>query len=154
MSIIIKADIQDSAIVSDLIGNLLSDFNTKSGSDFIIDTKKLKLIVEKLIIRTNYAAFIAYDLDQKPIGLITIAESFAVYNGGDFGVITELYVDKNSRSKGLGKLLLNSAYEFSKTMSWKKIEVGTPNSEEWPRTLKFYKKNGFKTKGTKLRIEI
>ena len=151
---IIKADIKDSEIVSYLIGNLLSDFNTRSGSDFIINTKKLKSIVEKLIIRNNYGVFIAYDLNQNPIGLITISESFAVYNGGDFGVITELYVDKNNRSKGLGELLLKSAYKFAKTMGWKKIEVGAPDTEEWPRTLEFYNRNGFKTKGTKLRIEI
>lgn len=151
---IVKAEIRDSGIVAQLIGDLLTDFNNRSGSDFIVNTEKLKVVVEKLITRNNYGAFIAYDLNKKPIGLITIAESFAVYNGGDFGVITELYVDKNNRSKGIGELLLKTAYEFSKTMNWKKIEVGAPNIEEWPRTLEFYKKNGFKTKGPKLRIEL
>ena len=64
------------------------------------------------------------------------------------------YVDKNYRSKGLGELLLKTGLNFSKTRHWKKIEVGAPNADEWPRTIKFYQENGFSLKGPKLRIEI
>lgn len=151
---IIKASHKDVKIIVDLIAELLIDFNNRSGSGFIVNKDKLRTVTQKLITRNNFGAFIAYDSNKNPVGLITISEAFTIYNGGDFGVITELYVDRNSRSTGIGKLLLQAAFEFSKIMNWSKIEVGAPNAEEWSRTLEFYKKNGFKQKGPKLRIDL
>jgi len=151
---VIKASIKDVKIVVNLIAELLIDFNNKNDSNFIVDKDNLEKTTRKLIIRKNFGAFIAYDSDNKPKGLITISEAFAIYNGGDFGVITELYVDRNSRSEGIGKLLLQSVFDFSDAMNWTKIEVGAPNAKEWPRTIEFYERNGFKQKGPKLRIDI
>ena len=151
---IIKAKIEDIKIVVNLVAELLIDFNNQSNSTFVVDKNKLEEITKKLIVRNNFGAFIAYDQDNNPIGLITIAEAFAIYNGGDFGVITELYVDRNCRSNGIGELLLQSAYDFSNSMNWNKLEVGAPNAEQWPRTIEFYKRNGFKLKGQKLRIDL
>ena len=119
-----------------------------------MDKKTPEKITRKLIVRKNFGAFIAYDSEDIPRGVVTISEACAIYNGGDFGVITELYVDRNSRSEGIGKLLLQSVFDFSDSMNWTKVEVGAPNAEEWPRTIEFYKKNGFKEKGAKLRIDI
>ncbi|WP_400079085.1 GNAT family N-acetyltransferase [Winogradskyella sp. R77965] len=151
---VVKATIDEIHIVVNLVAELLIDFNNKNHSDFIVDKNKLKDVTKDIIVRDNFAAFIAYDSDYKPKGLITISGAFAIYNGGDFGVITELYVDRTSRSTGIGKLLLESAFNFSDTMNWKKVEVGAPNAKEWPRTIEFYKKNGFKQKGPKLRIDL
>lgn len=151
---VVKASIKEVKTVVNLIAELLIDFNNKNNRNFIIDKDELAKTTRKLIIRKNFAAFIAYDSENKPKGLITISEAFAIYNGGDFGVITELYVDRSSRSEGIGKLLLQRVIDFSDSMNWKKIEVGAPNAEEWPRTIEFYKRNGFKEKGLKLRIDI
>ncbi len=149
-----KASFKEIETIVNLIAELLIDFNNKNNSNFIVDKHSLKETTTKLIARENFGAFIAYDFENKAIGLITITEAFAIYNGGDFGVITELYVNRNSRSKGIGKLLLKSVFDFSKTMNWSKIEVGAPNAEEWPRTIEFYKRSGFKQKGPKLRIDL
>jgi GNAT superfamily N-acetyltransferase len=151
---VLKASINEVKTVVNLIAELLIDFNNKNDSNFVIDKDYLEKTTRKLIIRKNFRAFIAYDSENKPKGLITISEAFAIYNGGDFGVITELYVDRSSRSEGIGKLLLQSVFDFSDSMNWKKVEVGAPNAEEWPRTIEFYKRNGFKEKGPKLRIDI
>ena len=151
---IIKATINEAKIVADLVAELLIDFNNKNNSNFIVDKTKLEKTTRNLIKRNNYGAFIAYDSENNPKGLITVAESFAIYNGGDFGVITEFYVNRNSRSQGIGKLLLNSVFDFSESMNWNKVEVGAPNAIEWPRTIKFYERNGFNQKGPKLRIDL
>ena len=151
---VIKASIKEVKTVVNLVAELLNDFNNKNNRNFIVDKDDLEKTTRKLIIRENFGAFIAYDSESKPKGLITISEAFAIYNGGDFGVITELYVDRNSRSEGIGKLLLQSVFDFSDSMNWTKVEVGAPNAEEWPRTIEFYKRNGFKQKGPKLRIDI
>jgi len=152
---ITKATIKDSGLLSKLICELLKDFNQSSGGNFMIDASKIEIICKALIPRDNFAGFIARDTStNEAVGVITIAQATAIYNGGDFGVITELYVDRDIRSNGIGKLLIESALEFARTMNWKKVEVGAPNKDEWPRTIEFYKKNGFEEKGPKLRIGI
>lgn len=140
-------------IIADLIIALLKDFNERSKASFLIDKEGITATITTLINRDTFGCYIALD-NKKPVGLITIAHSFAIYNGGDFGVITELYVDHNQRSNGIGKLLLEKAYEFARQHGWQKIEVGAPNKSEWPRTLEFYKQNGFSEKGPKLRITL
>jgi GNAT superfamily N-acetyltransferase len=153
--LITKATIKDSGLLSTLICELLKDFNQRSGSNFVIDQSKIETTCKEIIPRDNFAGFIAIDkTSNKPVGMITIAQATAIYNGGDFGVITELYVDREIRSNGIGKLLIEKALDFARAMKWKKVEVGAPNKDEWPRTIEFYKKNGFEEKGPKLRIAL
>jgi GNAT superfamily N-acetyltransferase len=150
-----KATIKDSRLISELICELLKDFNQRSGSNFVIDVSKIEETCKELLPRDNFAGFIAIDnRTNETVGMITISQATAIYNGGDFGVITELYVDRNIRSNGIGKFLIESALEFARTKNWKKVEVGAPSKDEWPRTVEFYKKNGFEEKGPKLRIAI
>ncbi|MBW4362784.1 GNAT family N-acetyltransferase [Flavobacterium taihuense] len=150
-----KATIKDSGLISKLICELLKDFNQRSGSNFMIDASKIEETCKELLPRDNFAGFIAINnITNETVGLITIAQGTAIYNGGDFGVITELYVDRNIRSNGIGKLLIKNALEFARTKNWSKVEVGAPNKDEWPRTIEFYKKNGFEEKGPKLRVSI
>jgi len=140
-------------VISGLIIDLLKDFNERSASNFAVDRKFITDTADKLIDRETFGCYVAFE-NQMPVGLITISHSFAIYNGGDFGVITELYVAKEQRSRGIGKLLLEKAYEFAKHHNWTKIEVGAPNKSEWPRTIDFYKENGFEEKGPKLRLNL
>ena len=150
-----KATIKDSTLLSKLICELLKDFNERSRSNFVIDEAKVENTCKELLPRENFGGFIAMDNQTNTaVGAITITQATAIYNGGDFGVITELYVDRNTRSKGIGKLLIQSALEFARTKNWSKVEVGAPNKSEWPRTIEFYKNNGFEEKGPKLRIII
>ncbi|MFN8437823.1 MAG: GNAT family N-acetyltransferase [Cytophagales bacterium] len=148
-----KCDRSQSAIVTDLIIELLRDFNERSGSNFVIDKDIIQETTNKLIDREKFGCYVAFE-EEKPVGLITISHCFAIYNGGDFGVITELYVDREKRSRGIGKLLLEKAYEFAKHNDWTKLEVGAPTKTEWPRTIEFYIENGFEEKGPKLRLKL
>jgi GNAT superfamily N-acetyltransferase len=150
---IIRCDHNQVETISDLIISLLKEFNERSGGNFIVDRNFIIDTTNKLIDRDTFGCYVAFE-NENPIGLITISHSFAIYNGGDFGVITELYVDKEKRSQGIGKLLLGKAYEFAKQHNWTKLEVGAPNKSQWPRTIDFYKENGFEEKGPKLRLKL
>ena len=150
---VIKCTKDHIEIITGLIFKLLKDFNDRSGSNFNSNRNIILDTTVNLIDRETFGCYVAFANDR-PVGIITIAPCFAIYNGGDFGVITELYVDQDLRSSGIGKLLLAKAYEFAKLNGWTKLEVGAPNKNEWPRTIEFYKKNGFEEKGPKLRIKI
>lgn len=78
-------------------------------------------------------------------------ECAAIYAGGVFGEISELYVRPEYRSSEIGGLLLSSALEKARELKWKRLEVGSPPPNENPRTIKFYEKKGFKCTGSRLR---
>ena len=156
--IILKAAVGEVPILVGLIIELLKDFNSKNNQSdhkFNVDRKKLEEVATELVARKNYAAYIAYRIkDNVPMGIITISQASAIYNAGDFGVITELYVDRNNRSKLIGSRLVHEACKFALEKGWKKVEVGAPSSKDWPRTIAFYERYGFVQKGPKLRFDL
>ena len=55
------------------------------------------------------APFVARVEGGRPVGVLTLVESFAIYAGGNYGVIDECWVDPGWRSRGVGRLLLDAA---------------------------------------------
>ena len=45
----------------------------------------------------------------RAVGVLTLNECAAIYTGGKFGEIPELYVELNLRSAGIGPMLLEAA---------------------------------------------
>jgi hypothetical protein len=58
---ILKCDRSHSAIIADLIIQLLKDFNERSGSNFNIDRDAILETIHRLIERVNYGCYIAFD---------------------------------------------------------------------------------------------
>jgi GNAT superfamily N-acetyltransferase len=85
------------------------------------------------------------------IGFICIIESSAIYAGGKFGVINELYVKPQLRSKGIGKKLLLYADQLKEMKGWSRLELSTPEESKWKRTLNFYLKEGFTITGVRMK---
>jgi len=82
---------------------------------------------------------------------MTLNECAAIYAGGKFGEISELYVCPEMRSKGIARQFLDHAQIEAVDRGWKRIEVGAPGQPEWQRTLNFYLHNGFEEVGPRLR---
>ena len=98
---------------------------------------------------------IAYDDDaqREPIGLLTLTEGFAVYANGAYGVIAEMYVVPQARSRGIGKALIDRAAEIGRARGWSRIDVTGPESN-YARNVRFYESCGFRFVGPKLRLSI
>ncbi len=86
-----------------------------------------------------------------PIGLIMLNECAAIYAGGIFGEISELYVSPELRSQGIAGTLIERAVTLGSTRGWKRLEVGAPNQPNWKRTFDFYVRSGFEEVGPRLR---
>jgi len=82
---------------------------------------------------------------------MTLNECAAIYAGGKFGEISELYVRPDMRSQGVAQQLLDHAQQEARARGWKRIEVGAPSQPDWHRTLNFYLRNGFDEVGPRLR---
>jgi GNAT superfamily N-acetyltransferase len=99
-------------------------------------------------------AFFAKTDEDRIIGISTLVETFAIYAGGNYGVIDEMYVDPEFRSAGVGKMLIDAIKEFGRSRNWLRVDVTAPPEEQWKRTVRFYEKQGFVFTGPKLRFKL
>jgi len=81
------------------------------------------------------------------MGFIAMYESHALYAGGSYGTIPELYVRPDARSKGIGRMLVDRAKNHAREKGWQRLEATTPPLPEFQRALQFYEKQGFSIQG-------
>jgi GNAT superfamily N-acetyltransferase len=99
-------------------------------------------------------SFLATTGDQRDVGVVMLNECAAIYSGGRFGEISELYVAPDFRSKGVGAQLIEAAVSLGRERGWPNIEVGAPSVPVWRRTLDFYLRHGFDEVGPRLDLQI
>lgn len=110
--------------------------------------------LEEGIANNKLWIFVAKD-GQKLVGMISLVESFALYAGGTYGTITELYIREPHRSQKIGKLLIDQVVEFAKQKKWQRLEVTTPPLPAFDRSLNFYRKYDFEISGgCKLKLPV
>jgi GNAT superfamily N-acetyltransferase len=102
----------------------------------------------------RFLALVARGGGGEALGVLTLTETFAIYAGGRYGVIDELYVDPAHRSAGVGRRLLDAAVAVGRERGWRRLDVTAPPGDAWRRTVAFYEKNGFVFTGPKLRRAI
>lgn len=96
----------------------------------------------------------ARDDDGTLLGMLTLTEGFAIYANGAYGIIPEMYVVKEARSRGVGAALVAAAAAIGRERGWKRIEVTGPESERSARAVAFYRRCGFTTAGLKLKLPL
>jgi len=112
--------------------------------------EQLRPVTERILQESeDVFPFIAI-CDGQPVGLIVLNQCTAIYALGDFGEISELFVDPTLRSSGLGAKLIEKAVEFAQSKSWTMLEVGAPDVPRWQRTVDFYLRSGFWEIGPRL----
>jgi len=99
-------------------------------------------------------SFLATTQDDRDVGVVTLNECAAIYAGGRFGEISELYVVPDDRSKNVGARLIEAVAAFGRERKWPFIEVGAPNPPTWQRTVDFYLKHGFEEIGPRLQLTL
>ncbi len=113
---------------------------------------KPKLLQEWKNAGDRYHVFVVKDEHNSIRGILTLAQCFAIYANGNYGIIDEMYVAPEVRSAGIGALLIKAAVDFGRANGWARIDVTAPESDRWTRTRKFYEKEGFIFTGPKLKI--
>ena len=73
---------------------------------------------------------------------------------GAFGIIPELYVRPEYRSRKLGTCLIEQAKLYGTERGWGRLEVTTPPLPWFDRTLAFYQSAGFIAGGRKLKAVL
>lgn len=148
---IIETSKEDYQEVASLVTLLLVELEPEISEE--IQNKDITSITRDLFESEKIWAFIA-KCNEKPVGVLTLHECAAIYAGGIFGEISELYVLPQFRSQKVGDLLISAAINKGKQLGWKRLEVGSPPPDQSPRTIRFYKKGGFEATGTRFRYLI
>ena len=89
-----------------------------------------------------------------PICLATLAESFSFFARGHYGIINELWVRSDARSRGAGARMIEHCAELGRKRGWRRIDVSAPADSKWDRSFEFYRKRGFLLTGRKLKYMI
>ena len=134
--------------VSLLLNELEGDESEFEGID------SAKIYREMEVLGDRFSALMATSGSGKVVGMMTVMESFAIYAGGKYGIIDEMYVAPNSRSQGISQKLITALIEYAGQRKWQRIDVTAPPEEKWKRTIAFYEREGFVFTGPKLRLKL
>ncbi len=150
---IVEAGVDDAKTVGRLVHALLVELDPEHGE--AIDADRLCRTAETLLADdTGVWAFIARTQGGQPVGVLMLNECAAIYAGGRFGEISELYVLPAHRSVGVAPNLLAAACDLGRERGWSRLEVGTPPLPKWQRTADFYTRNGFVEVGLRLKFQL
>ncbi len=148
-----RAGPEDSTIVGGLVYSLIGEI--VPGYTGIKPERSYSDAAAALLAdHTGVWAFIASAGTGRHVGVITLNECAAVYAGGLFGEISELYVASDFRSAGVGAMLIDTAIEFGKKRRWSVLEVGAPDVPRWQKTVDFYLSRGFEVVGPRLDYDL
>jgi len=147
-----RVGFEQKEIILDLVNRLLRELEGDTAEFEGVDSNKV--IAEWERNRERIHAFLAKNEQNHVVGISTLVETFAIYAGGCYGVIDEMYVDTAYRSKGVGKMLIDAVKNFGKERNWLRVDVTAPPEEQWKRTVAFYEKEGFVFTGPKLRFKL
>ncbi len=142
----LSEDNRDRAL--DYISRLLAELRDEEDSATTIDREKI--LNDWSCHPDRHRVFAAFDSDEI-VGVISLGECFAVFAGGSYGIINELYVIPEHRSRGVGRLLIERVVAVAKENGWRRLDVTAPLGEKWRRTVSFYIREGFLHTGPKLK---
>ena len=136
-------------LIVDTVLTLLRELGNEADELGSLDRERVR--AEWLERPERLRALVAWDDAGEVLGVMTLAESFALYANGAYGIILEMYMRPASRSLGVGSLMIEAAKAFGKARGWQRIEVTGPD-DGGERSLNFYRRNGFVTAGPKLKV--
>lgn len=146
----------DAPILAEMVGELLHEIMAAIGADvFAFDRAETEMRARTWLTDRTYTVFLAGEGDGLVAGFLALYESYALYAGGAFGTIPELYVRPAFRSQGVGARLLGEAKQFAEARRWTRLEVTTPPLPQFERTLAFYERHQFRISGgRKMKVDL
>ena len=118
----------------DQLLNLLSDLGYSSDKDTIAES------LTRYKSSDDYEVLVA-EHEGKVIGCISLHVMRLFHAAGNAGRITSLVISSESRGKGIGKVLVNAADQFFKSMDCVKTEVTSGDHRK--EAHKFYQSEGY-----------
>ncbi len=147
----------DAPVIAEMVGELLREIMASMGETlFQFDRIATESRAQGWLTNPSYAAFMArYSGERRPVGFLTVYESYGLYADGIFGTIPEFYVRAAYRAQGVGTSLVAEVKRYAVARGWTRLEVTTPPLPQFERTMRFYTRQGFQVSGgRKLKLDL
>ncbi|MCP1835608.1 GNAT superfamily N-acetyltransferase [Bradyrhizobium sp. USDA 4532] len=146
-----KVSVDDATTVTEMVGALLAEL----GAGHLQAELDTQLVNDLLAMKERISGFLAFT-EERPVGIIMLSESAALFARGTYGIITELYVVSDQRSSGVAMRLIEAAVDLGTAKGWGQLEVGVPNQPMWSRSPNsaLYLKAGFAEIGPRLKLPL
>jgi len=82
-------------------------------------------------------AILAKDPNGIAVGILTLVESFALYAGGEYGVIDEMYVRPEYRGQDVERQLLDEAVAIATRCKWFHLDITGREGDRNERATRF-----------------
>ena len=138
-------------IVCRLVDRLLGELGEEGEETGALDVADLRARWSALAPGAHTAILARREPGGEAIGVATLSECFALYAGGPYGLLNEMYVVPEHRSSGVGALLLDAVKDTARARGWRRVDVTAPEARRWERTRRFYEREGFRFTGPKLK---
>jgi GNAT superfamily N-acetyltransferase len=142
----------DRATIPDA-GRLVAALRNELNRRVVTDADAMAEVLVDAMGHPEYLSYLAF-YDGEPVGYLGANARYAIYAGGAFGQITELYVVPDFRSRGCGHAMIDHMRAVAHKIGWSSLEVGAPDPEKHPRTLPFYIREGFSLSGPRLALPL
>lgn len=136
------------ALVPDA-ARLVADLRTSMNGRVVCTPHDLLPVLTTALSTPTYHAALAL-YEAAPIGYVGWNDRFAIYAGGPFAQITELFVDSHARRQGIAAALLAHAQDHARRAGAGSVEISIPSPETHPGTLAFYQAQGYALGGPKV----
>lgn len=146
-----EVSIDDATTVTQMVAALLAEL----GAGHVQTGFDNQLVANLLAMNERISGFLAFT-EERPVGIIMLSESAALFARGTYGIITELYVVPDQRSSGVAMRLIGAAVGLGTVKGWGQLEVGAPNQPMWSRSPNsvLYLKAGFAEIGPRLKLPL
>jgi GNAT superfamily N-acetyltransferase len=88
-------------------------------------------------------AILAKEEHGVAVGVLMLTQCFALYAGGEYGVIDETYVRPEYRGQDIERQLLDEAVAVAQRRGWLRLDVTGPEAGRGERTARFSRELGF-----------
>jgi GNAT superfamily N-acetyltransferase len=82
-------------------------------------------------------AVLAKDPNGVAVGVLTLTQSFALYAGGEYGVIDEMYVRPEYRGRDIERQLLDEAVAIATRRRWFHLDITGREGDRGERAARF-----------------
>ncbi len=82
-------------------------------------------------------AVLAKDPNGVAVGVLTMTQSFALYAGGEYGVIDEMYVRPEYRGQDIERQLLDEAVAVAQRRRWFHLDITGREGDQSERARRF-----------------
>jgi GNAT superfamily N-acetyltransferase len=149
---VVQAGVAERDTVLALVEKLLRELEETPDEFEGIDRRRVER--DRRAAGERFTAFLALNPKGDAVGVLTLFEAFAIYAGGNYGIIDEMYVEPEYRSRGVGGKLLQAVKDHGAARGWMRLDVAAPPEKRWERTVRFYEAQGFVFTGPKLRLRL